>query len=112
MRKILLFVLVLLVPALAGAFDGVLLRPDGSPAAGHQVSVVGLSMRSHGLAWISACPIAHPNKRRVVDSTRFARTGARSATSATRIATSRPAMVSSLRAPHAGMSSRSINRST
>src|SRR5215210_4530195 len=44
MRKILSFVLVLLVPALAGAFDGVLLRPDGTPAAGHQVSVVGHSI--------------------------------------------------------------------
>ncbi len=44
MRKILFFVLSVLVPALAGAFDGVLLRPDGTPAAGHQVSVVGLSI--------------------------------------------------------------------
>src|SRR5262245_54140016 len=39
MRK--LFVLLFFVPALAGALDGVLLRPDGSPAAGYQVSVVG-----------------------------------------------------------------------
>ncbi|MES1241853.1 MAG: TonB-dependent receptor [Acidobacteriota bacterium] len=44
MRKILLFLVSVLVPALAGAFDGLLLRPDGSPAAGHQVSVVGLSI--------------------------------------------------------------------
>src|SRR5215210_7789745 len=41
MRRI-LFVLLFLSPALAGAFDGLLLRPDGSPAAGYQVSVVGL----------------------------------------------------------------------
>ncbi|HWM92748.1 MAG TPA: TonB-dependent receptor [Thermoanaerobaculia bacterium] len=37
-----LFFLLLFSPALAGAFDGLLLRPDGSPAAGYQVSVVGL----------------------------------------------------------------------
>lgn len=43
MRKV-LFLVSVLVPALAGAFDGVLLRPDGTPAAGHQVSVVGLSI--------------------------------------------------------------------
>lgn len=44
MRKILFFVLSILVPTFAGAFDGLLLRPDGTPAAGHQVSVVGLSI--------------------------------------------------------------------
>ncbi len=44
MRKLLFFVPVLLAPTLAAAFDGLLLRPDGSPAAGHQVSVVGLSI--------------------------------------------------------------------
>ncbi len=44
MRKMaFLFVLtLLLVPALAGAVEGVLLHPDGTPAAGHQISVVGL----------------------------------------------------------------------
>jgi len=42
MRK--LFFLWLFFPALAGAFDGLLLRPDGSPAAGYQVSVVGHSI--------------------------------------------------------------------
>lgn len=42
MRRIALLLLFLFVPALAGAFDGLLLRPDGSLAAGYQVSVVGL----------------------------------------------------------------------
>jgi outer membrane receptor protein involved in Fe transport len=41
MRRIALLCLFLFVPALAGAFDGLLLRPDGSPAAGYQISVVG-----------------------------------------------------------------------
>ncbi len=41
MRRIALLCLFLSFPALAGAFDGLLLRPDGSPAAGYQVSVVG-----------------------------------------------------------------------
>ena len=41
MRRIALLCLLLFVPALAGAFDGLLLHPDGSPAAGYQVSVVG-----------------------------------------------------------------------
>ncbi|HWN45455.1 MAG TPA: Plug domain-containing protein, partial [Thermoanaerobaculia bacterium] len=41
MRRIALLFLFLLFPALAGAFDGLLLRPDGSPAAGYQISVVG-----------------------------------------------------------------------
>lgn len=44
MRIPLLFFLVLFSPALVGAFDGLLLRPDGSPAAGYQVSVVGHSI--------------------------------------------------------------------
>jgi iron complex outermembrane receptor protein len=39
MRKLLF--LLFFVPALAAALDGVLLRSDGSPAAGYQVSVVG-----------------------------------------------------------------------
>ncbi len=44
MRKISCFLLsLLLVPALAGAVEGVLVHPDGTPAAGHQVSVVGLA---------------------------------------------------------------------
>lgn len=42
MRRIALLCLFLFVPAYAGAFDGLLLRPDGSPAAGYQISVVGL----------------------------------------------------------------------
>ena len=41
MRRIALLCLFLFVPALVGAFDGLLLHPDGSPAAGYQVSVVG-----------------------------------------------------------------------
>ncbi len=41
MRRTALLFLLLFVPALAGAFDGLLLHPDGSPAAGYQVSVVG-----------------------------------------------------------------------
>jgi outer membrane receptor protein involved in Fe transport len=41
MRRIVLLFLLLFSPALAGAFDGLLLRPDGSLAAGYQVSVVG-----------------------------------------------------------------------
>jgi hypothetical protein len=41
MRKLLFVLFLLFVPALAGALDGVLLRSDGSPAAGYQVSVVG-----------------------------------------------------------------------
>jgi outer membrane receptor protein involved in Fe transport len=41
MRSIALLCLSLFVPALAGAFDGLLFRPDGSPAAGYQISVVG-----------------------------------------------------------------------
>lgn len=41
MRRIVLLLLFLFAPALAGAFDGLLLRPDGSLAAGYQVSVVG-----------------------------------------------------------------------
>jgi outer membrane receptor protein involved in Fe transport len=41
MRRIALLCLFLSFPALAGAFDGLLLHPDGSPAAGYQVSVVG-----------------------------------------------------------------------
>src|SRR5829696_4072752 len=40
MRRIALLCLFLFLPALAGAFDGLLLRPDGSPAAGYQISVV------------------------------------------------------------------------
>lgn len=39
-----LLLLLLFSPAFAGAFDGLLLRPDGSPAAGYQVSVVGHSI--------------------------------------------------------------------
>lgn len=39
---VLFFLFCCLAPSLAGAFDGVLLRPDGTPAAGYQVSVVGL----------------------------------------------------------------------
>jgi len=42
MRRTALLCLFLLFPALARAFDGLLLHPDGSPAAGYQVSVVGL----------------------------------------------------------------------
>lgn len=42
MRRIVLLCLFLFSPALAGAFDGLLLHPDGSLAAGYQVSVVGL----------------------------------------------------------------------
>ena len=41
MRRILFFFL-FFSPAFAGAFDGLLLRTDGSPAAGYEVSVVGL----------------------------------------------------------------------
>ncbi len=37
----LFFLLCWLVPAMAGAFDGLLLHSDGTPAAGYQVSVVG-----------------------------------------------------------------------
>lgn len=42
MRRIALLCSFLFFPALAGAFDGLLLRPDGTPASGYQVSVVGL----------------------------------------------------------------------
>lgn len=42
MRRIALLCLFVFVPALANAFDGLLLRPDGSLAAGYQISVVGL----------------------------------------------------------------------
>jgi outer membrane receptor protein involved in Fe transport len=38
------FFLFLLSPALALAFEGVLLNPDGTPAAGYEVSVVGTSI--------------------------------------------------------------------
>ena len=41
MRRIVLFCLCMFSPLLAGAFDGLLLRPDGTPAAGYHVSVVG-----------------------------------------------------------------------
>lgn len=41
MRRIVLFCLCLFSPVMAGAFDGLLLLPDGTPAAGYQVSVVG-----------------------------------------------------------------------